>query len=615
MKNKFLDLLDGDGVVIFDGGMGTEIYRRGIYINRSFDELNLSNPGLILEIHKDYINSGADVIQTNTFGANLYKLKPYGFSDKVKVINYEGAKIARQAAGHTVLVAGSIGPLGVKLEPWGTVSLKEAREAFKEQAQALLEGGVDLFVIETFSDLGEIHQAISAVKEICDLPVVAEMTIDNQGNSLFGTPPEVFVPRLDEWGTHVIGINCSVGPQVMLEVLERMVHLTDKPISIIPNAGVPVNVEGRNIYLCSPEYMATYAKHFILSGAKIVGGCCGTEPEHIHAIKKAVIALRPKKSVVKVEKIEKEEKKINPVPRCQKSAFAKKITEGQFVTSVELLPPRGYNARNVINASKYLKEQGVDVINIPDGPRASARMSPLCLAVLIEEKAGIETVLHYCCRDRNLLGMQADILGAYSLGLRNILIITGDPPKMGTYPDATAVFDVDSIGLTRLVSCLNHGYDLGKTSIEKPTGFFIGVGVDPNALDPDYELRHFDAKVEAGAEFVITQPVFDVDVMENFLPKIEHYNIPVIAGIWPFPSYRNALFMQNEVPGVTVPEEIMKRMKKADEEGRAMEEGLLIARETLQKLMPVIQGAQVSAPFGKYKLAMDVIREVKCEKK
>ncbi len=611
MTNKFLDLLEGDGVVVFDGGMGTEIYKRGIYINRCFDELNLSGPNLILEIHKDYINSGSDVIQTNTFGSNVYKLKAYGFSDKVKTINCHGAKLAKQAAGTSALVAGSMGPLGVKLEPWGNVSLEDAKVAFKEQATGLLEGGVDLFIIETFSDLGEIHQAILAVREICSLPIIAQMTIDDHGNSLFGTPPEVFTARLEEWGADVIGINCSQGPQVMLEVLERMTKITHKPISVQPNAGVPVSVEGRNIYLCSPEYMATYAKHFILSGAKIVGGCCGTAPEHIKAIKKAVIALRPKKTIGKIEKKEKEEKKMTPVPVKEKSVFARKISEGEFVTSVELLPPRGYDAQNVLNAAKYLKEQGVDVINIPDGPRASARMSPLCLAVLIEQKTGIETVLHYCCRDRNLLGMQADILGAYSLGLRNILIITGDPPKMGSYPDATAVFDVDSIGLTRLVSCLNHGYDLGKTSIEKPTGFFTGVGVDPSALDPDYELRRFEAKVEAGAEFAITQPVFDVRVLEKFMKKIEHCKIPVIAGIWPFASYRNALFMQHEVPGVTVPDEIIKRMKEADEEGRAMEEGLAIAREILKNLMPIIDGVQVSAPFGKYKLAMDVIKAVK----
>ncbi len=611
MTNKFLDLLEGDGVVVFDGGMGTEIYKRGIYINRCFDELNLSGPNLILEIHKDYINSGSDVIQTNTFGSNLYKLKPYGFSDKVKTINYHGAKLAKQAAGTAALVAGSIGPLGVKLEPWGNVSLEDAKIAFKEQAMGLMEGGVDLFIVETFSDLGEIHQAIQAVREICNLPIIAQMTIDDHGNSLFGTPPEVFTARLEEWGADAIGINCSQGPQVMLEVLERMTKITHKPISVQPNAGVPISVEGRNIYLCSPEYMATYAKHFILSGAKIVGGCCGTAPEHIKAIKKAVIALRPKKTIGKIEKKEKEEKQMTPVPVKEKSAFSRKISEGEFVTSVELLPPRGYDAQNVLNAAKYLKEQGVDVINIPDGPRASARMSPLCLAILIEQKTGIETVLHYCCRDRNLLGMQADILGAYSLGLRNILIVTGDPPKMGSYPDATAVFDVDSIGLTRLVSCLNHGYDLGKTSIEKPTGFFAGVGVDPNALDPDYELRRFEAKVEAGAEFAITQPVFDIQVLEKFMKRIEHCKIPVIAGIWPFASYRNALFMQHEVPGVTVPDEIIKRMKKADEDGRAMEEGLTIAREILKNLMPIINGVQVSAPFGKYKLAMDVIKAIK----
>jgi len=609
MEKSFMNLLEEDGVILLDGGMGTEIYKRGVYINRCFDELNLSNPSLILEIHRDYINSGADIIETNTYGANYYKLKSYGFGDKVAEINYEGAKLAKQAAGHNALVAGSIGPLGVKLEPWGYITLEEAKNSFKKQAQALVDGGVELFIIETFSDLGEIHQAILAVKEICNLPVIAHMTIEEHGRSKFGTEPDVLISRLDEWGVDALGFNCSIGPQVMLEVLEKVAGLTSKPISIMPNAGIPVSVEGRNIYLCSPEYMATYVKHFILSGVKIIGGCCGTTPEHIKLMKRAVLALRPKKSVVKVMPKEKEDEKepAKPVPQSEKSAFAKKILEKKFVTTVELLPPRGYNTGKVLTASAYLKENGVDVINIPDGPRATARMSPLCMAVLIEQKTGIETILHYCCRDRNILGMQADILGAYALGLRNILIITGDPPKMGNYPDATAVFDVDAIGLTKLVNCLNHGYDLGKTSISKPTGYFTGVGVDPNALDPEYELKRFAAKIDAGAEFAITQPVFDIKVLEKFLKKIEHFKIPLIAGIWPFASYRNALFMNHEVPGVTVPEEIMKRMQQADEEGRGTEEGLIIARETVSKIKKSIQGIQVSAPFGKYKYAMDVI--------
>jgi len=612
MSNKFLDLFNDDGIVVFDGGMGTEIYKRGIYINRCFDELNLSNPSLILEIHKDYVHNGADVIETNTYGANYYKLKTHGFGDKVGVINYEGARLARQAAGHDFLVAGAIGPLGVKLEPWGYITLSQAREAFREQAKGLIDGGVDLFVIESFADLGEIHQAIDSVKELCDLPVVAQMMIDEEGNSLYGTPPDVFIARLVEWGADVVGLNCSVGPQTMLNVLEKIVEFTDKPISIMPNAGMPVNVEGRNIFLSSPEYLATYAKHFILTGAKAIGGCCGTSPEHIKEMKKAVIALRPKKVEIKVvEKKQKEKKPVTPVPRKEKSDFARKICNKEFVTSVELLPPRGHTAKKILTASEYLKGQGVDVINIPDGPRASARMSPLCTAVLVEQKIGIETVLHYCCRDRNLLGMQGDILGGYALGLKNILIITGDPPKMGSYPDATAVFDVDAIGLTNLVHCLNHGHDLGKSSIAKPTGFFIGVGVDPNALDIDYELKRFKAKIKAGAEFAITQPVFDVKVFEDFTKKIEDYKIPIIAGIWPFASYRNALFMNNEVPGVSVPDKLIERMKTADEEGKAMDEGLKIAGEILKEILPMISGVQVSAPFGKYKYAMDVIRAVK----
>jgi len=434
MKNKFLELLEGDGVLVFDGGMGTELYRKGIYINRCFDELNLSNPSVVLDIHKDYINSGADVIETNTFGANYYKLKPYGFSERVREINFEGAKLARQSAVGNVLVGGSIGPLGARIKPIGNVSIEDGKECFKIQGQALLDGGVDLFILETFSDLNEIHMAITALKEISSIPVVAQMTIGNDFRTVYGSSLDKIILSLDSWGAEVVGLNCSVGPQVILEALEQMVKLTEKPISVIPNAGMPVKVEGRNLYLSSPEYVASYARHYIQTGAKIVGGCCGTTPEHIKLIKKSVMALRPRKITFKIGKTEKEEIKLDPVPKEEKSAFAKKISKGEFVSSVELLPPRGYLAQNVIKASKYLKENGVDVINIPDGPRASARMSPLCLAVMIEQQAGIETVLHYCCRDRNLLGMQADLLGAYALGLRNILIITEIRLRWGHIP-------------------------------------------------------------------------------------------------------------------------------------------------------------------------------------
>src|SRR5437867_3693380 len=435
-----------DHVLVFDGGMGTMLYQEGVFLNSCFDELNLSRPSMVQEVHRAYIQAGAEAVETNTFGANRYKLQGFGFQDKVSEINRAGARIAREAAESRAWVAGSIGPLGLRIEPWGPTSVEEAEAAFREQAQALLEGGVDFFVLETFTDLNEIHQAIKAVRGLCPLPVIAQMTIEEDGNSLYGTAPEVFTKRLDEWGADVVGINCSVGPQVMLECLERMVKVTERPVSAQPNAGRPRSVDGRNLYLCSPEYMASYARKFVQAGAKVVGGCCGTTPEHVKAMKSAIRALRPAHVAVEISLPAEQRVEVHPVDRARKSLLAAGLVKGRLVTSVEITPPKGFDTSRVMAGAKMLKGAGVDAINIPDGPRASPRMSAQALAVILEQQVGIETVLHYCCRDRNLLGMQSDLLGAAALGLKNLLIITGDPPKMGDYPDATAVFDVDSIG-------------------------------------------------------------------------------------------------------------------------------------------------------------------------
>jgi len=598
-----------DNIVVFDGAMGTELYNRGVFINRCFDELNLSNPDLVREVHRGYRKAGADVLETNTFGATRHKLRAHGFEAQLREINLAGASLAREIAGEDVYVAGSIGPLGLRVEPWGPTSLAEARELFREQMAALVEGGVDLLSLETFSDLEEIHQAILASREVCDLPIAAQMTLEETGSSLYGTAPEVFARSLDEWGADIIGVNCSVGPHVMLDAVERLAGATSRPLIVQPNAGVPRNVEGRNIYLCSPEYMGTYAKRFIQSGAKVVGACCGSTPEHLRAIIKSVRMLRPAQRRVEIFVPSEKTIKVTPVPRAEKSELAAKMSAGEFVTSVELNPPKGIDPGKVMAGARFLKERGVDAINIPDGARASARMGPMFLALMMEREVGIQTILHYCCRDRNLLGMQADLLGAYAAGLRNILVITGDPPKMGDYPDATAVFDVDAIGLTNMVTRLNHGFDLGGNPIGKPTGYYLAVGANPGAIDLEFELRRFQYKVEAGAEFAITQPVFDVEQLRTFLSRIEHCRIPVIAGIWPLASLRNAEFMNNEVPGVHVPDAIMERMRAAEarEEGASREEGIQIARETLLEVKDLIQGVQVSAPFGKVERALDVI--------
>lgn len=598
-------------VLLCDGGMGTMLYAKGVYINTCFDELNLTSPDLVREIHADYLKSGADVIETNTFGANRFKLKKSGLDDRTAAINRAGAAIAREAAGPDALVAGSIGPLGVSVEPWGPVTAAEAGEAFAEQAGALAAGGVDLFILETFSDLNEIRAAIGAVRRAGrGLPVVAQMTIGEDGASRYGTTPEDFARKLGEWGADVVGVNCSVGPAPMLECIERMARVTDLPLSAMPNAGLPREVDGRNLYLCSPDYMAEYAKRFILAGVKLLGGCCGTTPSHIKAMRGAIRALRPpRRSVVSLVPPESDGPRIEPVPVRERSELGRRLEDGEFVVSVEVVPPRGPDPSKTLEAARTLADKGILCVNIPDGPRASARMSPMALAFLLAGQTRIEPILHYTCRDRNLLGMQSDLLGISAHGIRNLLIVTGDPPKMGDYPSATAVFDVDSIGLVGVVSSLNRGTDIGGKTINGPTGFVIGVGANPGAVNPEHEISRLEAKVRAGAEFVITQPVFDVRTLEVFLEAVSGLHVPVIAGLWPLVSLRNAEFMNNEVPGASVPERIMERMRKAQERGpeEAREEGVRIAREILAAVKPLVRGVQISPPLGRYDLALRVL--------
>jgi len=612
MPLDFLEML-ADGVVLFDGAMGTMLYERGIFINQCFDGINLSNPAMVEAIHAEYVAAGAEVIETNTYGANRFKLKLHGLEDRLAEINRTGAEIARRAAGDDVLVGGSIGPLGIRIEPWGPTSNEEASEAFGEQARALIEGGIDLFVLETFADLNEIHQAIIGVRSVSDLPIVAQMTLQNDGLGLYGTEPGEFALRLSEWQTAAIGVNCSVGPKVMLDAVEKIAEVVDTFISAQPNAGIPQNVDGRNIYVVSPEYLAEYARRFVQVGVRIVGGCCGTTPAHIKAISEALKTLKPVRKITHVEHHEPaRQKPAVCVEMHDKSRLAARIAEGDFVTLVELVPPKGTDPGKVLDSARYLAEADVDAVNIPDSPRASSRMSPLALAVLIESKVGIETLLHYCCRDRNILGMQSDLLGAHALGLRNILIITGDPIRTGDYPDATAVFDIDSIGLTNVVHELNCGSDIGGRSLKIPTSFLIGVGVNPGAVNIDEEIKRFYWKVDAGAEFAVTQPVFDIDVFNRFLGLIyrEGIRIPIIAGIWPLTSYKNAEFMNNELPGVHVPDPIMKRMRDSGSGDIATRKGTKIAIELLSELKPLINGVQVSAPFNRYELALDVLRSV-----
>ena len=589
-------------VIVFDGGVGTYLYEKGIYINTCFDELNLTNPDLVAEVHRDYVNAGADVIETNTFGANRFKLAPHGLEPKVYEINRRGAEIARKVAGETTFVAGSMGPLGVQIEPIGKLSYDEAKEVFKEQAKGLLEGGVDLIVLETFALVSELIQAVRATRELDPkIPIMAQVTVNDDGMLLSGATLETFVNEITKYDVDVIGLNCSVGPKAMLEALEQLRPLTKIPVSVQPNAGVPQNVGGRNIYMTSPEYIAEYAKRFILSGANVVGGCCGTNPEHIKAIRRAVHALQPSKrmdltaSELKVTAPET----VSVVPVAEKSRVSNKLFKKQFVTMVELVSPKGVSPSSQVQKARKLFHFGIDAINIPDGPRATARMSALALAAIIQREVGIETVLHFACRDRNVIGMQSDLLGAWALGMRNILAVTGDPPKLGNYPNATAVFDVDAIGLTNIINRLNHGLDLAGNPIGEPTGFSIGVGVNPGAINLDEELRRLDWKIEAGAEYMITQPVFDLRLLERFMKRIEHIHLPLLCGIWPLVSYRNAEFMNNEVPGASVPSDILERMRKTATKEEGFREGVAIAKETYDRVKSDVAGVQVSAPMGR----------------
>jgi methionine synthase / methylenetetrahydrofolate reductase(NADPH) len=595
--------------VLCDGAMGTLLYAKGIFINRSYDELNLSQPDLIRGIHHDYLQAGAEIIETNTFGANSFRLGRHSLADKVRDINRVGARLAHEAAkSFDVWVAGSVGPLGTRIEPLGKTSFQEARDAFREQIEALVEGGVDLLILETFGYLEEIHQAILAAQDVkASLPIIAQVTIDEDGNCLDGSDPETFVPKLVEWGADVIGCNCSVGPVAMLEAMERVRALTSLPLSAQPNAGIPRSVDGRNIYLCSPEYMASYARKFVAAGVRVVGGCCGTTPEHTRVMKSALRVGEARKAAAAHSAGGHAAATAVPaVPLEKRSPLGAKLARGEFVTMVEIVPPKGIDIKKEVEGARFLQSVGVDAVNIPDSPRASARMSNQALSLLIQRDVGMEAILHYTCRDRNVLCIQSDLLGAAAVGIRNLICITGDPPKMGNYPDATAVFDVDAIGLVNIVHNLNRGLDLGGNPIGTGTGFVIGVGANPGLTDLDEEIRRFEFKVQAGAEYAVTQPVFDLRLLENFLRRIEHCKIPVVAGIWPLVSVRNAEFMKNELR-VSVPDSILERMAGAQTPDAARAEGVAIAREMLIAAKQIAQGAQISAPMGRYSSAVDVL--------
>ena len=617
-----VDRLFEGGTVLCDGAMGTMLYSCGVFINRCYDELNVTQPETVRSVHQQYLQAGAEIIETNTFGANSFRLERFGLREKVAEFNLAGAEIARQCVdairekqGTQAFVAGAMGPLGLRLEPLGKTSLEEARAAFAEQITALAEGGVDLLMLETMMSVDEAEQAVLAARDVApQLKIVVLFTVDEESNCLDGTSPEVAAQRMTAIGADAVGCNCSTGPAAVLSAVERMRAATTLPIVAMPNAGMPRNVEGRNIYMTSPEYMGSFARKFVRAGATWVGGCCGTTPAHIRAMRSALRAMEAQdagesassNTVAATVSVVRESAAVEPAALSERSRIGRKIAEGNFVTMVEIVPPKGFDCEKELAGAALVARFGVDAINVPDSPRASARMSAQSLCVQIQQKVGIETILHYTCRDRNVLSIQSDLLGAASIGLKNILCLTGDPPKMGNYPDATAVFDVDAIGLVNIVRGLNQGLDIGRNPIGGSTGFTISVAANPGVHDIDHEVRRFAYKVEAGAEFCITQPVSDLKLLEDFLRRIEGFRIPVIAGIWPLTSVRNAEFMKNDLR-VSMPDEILARMAAAPDKDAALAEGVAIAREMLENVRGAVQGVQVSAPFGKYALTTEVL--------
>ena len=600
-----------DTPLVFDGAMGTVIYEKGVFVNACFDELNLTNPKLIQEIHKEYIDAGCDVILTNTFGANKFKLEKFSLSDKVYEINYKGALLAKEIAPENVYVLASVGPCLPKGAKLTIENIDNLKENYEIQMSALSDAKVDGIILESHYNLEEIDIAADIIKSH-NLPLIASLACKKERETLNGLNIKDAILHLDRnKNIDAIGLNCIVGPHAMLSLLEETINLTQKPFVIEPNAGHPQNVEGRMIYMSTPEYFTTYCQSYIRLGVRGVGGCCGTTPKHISEMARTVKALTGVKKHVKIDKVEvQKDLDIKITPKEEKSNFARKLFSKEKVTTVEITPPRSVLLDSILDKVKICKDFGIDAINIPDGPRASSRISSLVTALVIEKEIGIETILHYCCRDRNLIGMQSDILGGFAAGLKNYLIVTGDPPKLGDYPGATAVFDIDAVGLAKVVHNLNCGLDIAGNIINPPTSILIGVGANPCAVNVEQELNHFYNKFLSGAEYAITQPIFDSNALIDFIEKAQKrgINLPFVAGIWPLVSLKNALFLKNEVPGVVIPNSIIEKMERAKTKEDGIKYGVEIAHQIRDEISSYVSGYQISAPFGNVKIAIEVLK-------
>ena len=607
-------LIDDGRVHVVDGAMGTELYARGVFVNVSYDGLNLETPDIVEVIHRDYVAAGAEILETNTFGANPVKLSSHGLADRTEEINRVAVELARRAANGRAAVAGAVGPLGIRLEPFGPTSREEAQELYERQVSGLLEGGVDGFVLETFSDLNELEQAFRAIRKSSDLPVFCQITVGEDGRTSYGTSPEAVASEVTHWGADVIGLNCSVGPAVMLDAVERMARVTDRPLSVQPNAGLPRAVGDRKIYLASPEYMAQYARRMIEAGARFVGGCCGTSPEHIRKIRTVVAGAQASVPSVRVGGGAEEALDAQPeIPLGERSNWGRKLADGAFVTSMEIIPPKGWDPEAMFEQCRRIRDAGADSVNVLDSPHARSRMSALPAALLIQQEVGIETIVHYPCRDRNMPRMISDLLGAAAGGIRNLLVVTGRPPTTGPYPDSTAVLDIDSIGLTNVVHGLNRGVDPGGNSIGAPTRFVLGVRVNPVAADQEQEIGRFRWKADAGAHFVVTPPLFAPGRLKDFLSRVPDLDVPIVVGLKPLTSVGEAEFLHNEVPGVELPEQIFRRMADAEAggAGAAVAEGVRIALEVFEEIRDVVAGAHVSVPADHLDGALEVLAGVR----
>lgn len=608
MKQPFLEKIT-NSPLIFDGAMGTLLYEKGVFLNTCYDELNLTNPNLIKEIHQNYVQAGADVILTNTFGANRIKLEKYGLADKVKEINIAGVELAKSVSNDETYILASVGSNLKSGEILTNENITTIKNSYHEQLSALNSCSVDGIIFETFFDLEELLLASQIAKEY-DFTVIASMTLNKELETPKGLNIVTALEKLNKSNcVDILGLNCSIGPHAMLSAVEKVIGSITKPLVVQPNAGHPQKLDGRMIYLSTPEYFTSYCKNYINLGVMGVGGCCGTNPEHIKEMSRTIKALTGIKKHVEISKIQLNNREIKTTPTHEKSNFAKKLFNNEKVISIEITPPRSIDLTPMLEKVQLCKEFGVDAINIPDGPRASARISPMVAALMIEQKVGIEVILHYCCRDRNLIGMQSDLLGGFAAGIKNYLVITGDPPKLGNYPNATAVFDVDAVGLTKVIHNLNQGQDIAGNEINPPTSILIGVGANPCAINIEREIQHFYNKIDAGAEYVMTQPVFDADTLLRFMDTASKHSktIPVVAGIWPLVSLKNALFLKNEVPGVEIPDTIIERMEKAKTKEDGVKIGIEVAQEIKEKIDSFVQGYQISAPFGKVDLALKVV--------